>query len=405
MIVPIINYFGSCRRGQQLKACPYNRVERVKELDLSIRRGRDSTFVKVFVLGDRKPAPGQLHRTLLAFVGRLMVLACVIGSGCAFALDAASMRAAAEYSAARRGVALLVVENGKTIFESYPGNHSAQEEHRIYSGTKGFWLLAALAAEEEGILKLDERVAETIKEWRSDDHKKHITIRQLLDFTSGLEPMFLLHGDTVPDRNAVALRLPVVARAGERFIYGPSSLQVFHEVLRRKLAFQRETPTHYLERKVLRPLGLGPQEYKSDRAGNPLLAAGFRLTAEQWSRIGRVILSGGAPVVSQRSLSQALRGTTANPAFGMGFWNNRSAGPNAREFDIEDMLERDWQNQEWRDTCLCRDAPADTIASVGSGYQRLFVIPSMDLVIVRLGKNARFSDADFLRILLATRSL
>ena len=74
------------------------------------------------------------------------------------------MKAAAEYSAARRGVALLIIQNGKTIFESYPGNHSAQETHRIYSGTKGFWVLAALAAEAEGILKLDERVA--------DDHRR-----------------------------------------------------------------------------------------------------------------------------------------------------------------------------------------------------------------------------------------
>ena len=331
---------------------------------------------------------------VLIFVGRI---------GCAFALDTASLKAAAEYSAARRGVALLVIQNGKTVLESYPGDHSAQEAHKIYSGTKGFWVLAALAAEEEGILKLDERVADTIEEWRSDDRKKHITIRQLLDFTSGLEPMSLLHGDTVPDRDAVALRLPVVATPGERFIYGPSSLQVFHELFHRKLAHYRATPTHYLERKVLRPLGLGPQEYKRDRAGNPLLASGFRLTAEQWSRIGRLILNGGAPVLSQRSLSQSLRGTNANPAFGMGFWNNRTAGPKAREIDIEDMLERDWWKQDWRETCLCRDAPADTIASVGSGYQRLFVIPSMDLIIVRLGKNARFSDGEFLRILLGTR--
>ena len=315
------------------------------------------------------------------------------------------MRAAAEYSAARGGVALLVIQNGKTIFQSYPGNHSAQEVHKIYSGTKGFWVLAALAAEEEGILNLNERVADTIEEWRSDDYKRQITIRQLLNFTSGLEPMPFLHGDTLPDRDAVAVRLPVMAIPGERFIYGPASLQVFHELFRRKLAFQRETPTQYLERKVLRPLGLGPQEYKRDRTGNPLLAAGFRLTAEQWSRIGRLILNGGAPVLSQRALSQCLSGTKANPVFGMGFWINRSAGPNAREFDIEDMLERDWWNQEWRDICLCRDAPPDTIASIGSGYQRLIVIPSMNLIVVRLGKHADFSDGNFLRILLGMRSL
>ena len=310
------------------------------------------------------------------------------------------MKAAATYSAARRGTALLIVQDGRRVFESYPGNHSAQETHKIYSGTKGFWVLAALAAEEEGILKLDERVAETIDEWRKDDRKARITIRELLNFTCGLEPMSRLHGDTVPDRNAVALRLPVVAAPGERFIYGPSPLQVFDELFRRKLALHRETPTHYLERKVLKPLGLGPQIYKSDRAGNPLLATGFRLTAEQWSRIGRLILSEGAPVVSGRALSQCLRGTKANPAFGMGFWNNRAAGPGAREFDIEDMLERDWWKQEWHSTCLSREAPTDMIASVGSGYQRLIVIPSMELIIVRLGQDAKFSDGDFLRILL-----
>ena len=193
----------------------------------------------VFVCADGRQVSLQLHQTALAFVWMLMTFALVAGNESAFALEAVSMNAAAEYSAARRGVALLVIQNGKTIFESYPGTHSAQETHRIYSGTKGFWVLAALAAEAEGILKLDERVADTIQEWRSEDRKKHITIRQLLDFTSGLEPMSLLHGDTVPDRNAVALRLPIVATPGERFIYGPSSLQVFDELFRRKLALHR----------------------------------------------------------------------------------------------------------------------------------------------------------------------
>jgi CubicO group peptidase (beta-lactamase class C family) len=357
----------------------------------------------IFACRNPKAVLAQLRGTPPAFGWMFALCALIGGIGCAPALDAASMEAAAKYSAARRGSALLILQNGKTVFESYPGNHSAQEAHKIYSGTKGFWVLAALVAEEEGILKLDERVVETIDEWRRDDRKARITIRELLNFTSGLEPMSRLHGDTVPDRNGVALRLPVVAAPGERFIYGPSSLQVFDELFRRKLTSYGETPTHYLERKVLRPLGLGTQIYKRDRAGNPLLASGFRLTAEQWARMGRLILSGGAPIVSQRTLSQCLHGTRANPAFGMGFWNNRATGQDAREFDIEDMLERDWWQQEWHDTCLSRDAPADTIASIGSGYQRLIVIPSMDLIVVRLGEDAKFSDGEFLRILLRGR--
>jgi hypothetical protein len=85
----------------------------------------------------------------------------------------------------------------------------------------------------------------------------------------------------------------------------------------------------------------------------------------------------------------------------MGFWNNRAAGQfGAREFDIEDMLERKWSQQDWRAACLCRAAPADLVASIGSGYQRLFVIPSLDLIVVRQGQDARFSDGEFLRLLL-----
>ncbi len=316
-------------------------------------------------------------------------------------LPQANLREAAEYSAARRGKSLLVIQHGRTIWEDYPNGHSAGEEHKIYSGTKAFWNLAALAAVEDGILALDERVAETITEWRAEGGRARITIRQLLDFTSGLEEANHLHSADVSDRDALALSVPQVAGAGEVFIYGPCSLQVFHELLRRKLVPRRETPVHFLERKVLRPMGLGAQNYKRDRAGRPLLASGFLLTARQWSRMGTLMLEDGAPVATPRLFAQCLRGSAANRAFALGFWNNRLAGSDgAREFDMEDMLERKWWQQDWSRTCISRDAPADLVACVGSGYQRLLVIPSMGLIVVRQGDDAKFSDGQFLRLLL-----
>jgi CubicO group peptidase (beta-lactamase class C family) len=316
-------------------------------------------------------------------------------------ISPAQFRAAAAYSAARRGFSLLVMQHGKIIFEDYPNRNTASEPHKIYSGTKGFWVLAALKAVEEGIIKLDEPVTDTIPEWRGDAGKGRITIRHLLNFTSGIDAANHLHGDGIADRNRIALQVPQVAPCGRAFIYGPAALQVFHEVLRRKLALREETPTHYLERKVLAPLDLGPQRYMADGCANPLLATGFKMTAREWARMGSLILQGGAPVLPQELLQQCFHGTGVNPAFGFGFWNNQRAGHwGAREFDIEDMLERSWQKQNWRNSCICRDAPPDLVASVGSGYQRLFVIPSLELVVVRQGVNAKFSDGDFLRLLL-----
>ena len=189
-----------------------------------------------------------------------------------------------------------------------------------------------------------------------------------------------------------------MAQPGAAFIYGPAALQVFHEV-RRNGSSPRdgETPTRYLEHKVLRPLGLcGPQRYLADREGNPLLATGFgMLTARQWAHMGELILNGGSPVVSPHMLSLAFRGSAANCAFGMGFWNNAMA-PGGHELDVEEMLEPKWYRQNWHNACLCQAAPSDLVASVGSGYQRLFVIPSQRLILIRQGQFGRFSDSEFL---------
>ncbi len=209
-------------------------------------------------------------------------------------------------------------------------NKRRTRRHKIYSGTKAFWGLAALAAEEDGLLSLDERVAETIPAWQADSRKARVTIRQLLDFSAGLAPVNYLHNDNPGDRDSIAIRAPLVANPGSAFIYGPSALQVFHAVLKEKL--RGESPTRYLERRVLRRIGLGSQRYLKDRAGNPLLATGWILSARQWARLGEVALKGGAPIVSSGSMAQCWRGSGPNRAFSLGWWNNRQApgGPRVR---------------------------------------------------------------------------
>src|SRR5437868_9593235 len=307
-------------------------------------------------------------------------------------LDPAAVSAAADYSARHRVFSLLALRDGRTLLDQ-----NARTPHKIYSGTKAFWDLAALAAAEDGLLRLDERVADTITSWRSDPRKAQVTIRQLLDFDSGLEPEFFLHETQSGDRDATAIRGRMAAEPGSAFIYGPAALQVFHQVLKEKL--RGDSPTHYLERRVLHRLGLGSQRYLADHVGNPLLAAGWILSAKQWAKLGQLVLANGAPVISRNSLEQCWRGTTANRAFSFGWWNNRAA-PDGREFDFEQMLIPKWQNQDWHDACLCRDAPDELVAWIGSEGLRLHGIPSLPLIAVRQANGGSFSDAHFLRLLL-----
>jgi len=317
------------------------------------------------------------------------------------ALDLATAEA---YSLQTGGTAFLVQLKGKTIRETYANGGGKSIPQKIYSGTKAFWSLTALVAAEKGILKLDELVADTITEWSQDKTKRTIVIRDLLNFSSGLSPMPELHENNHSDRTAAALKARSLAKPGEKFFYGPASLQVFHEVLARRLV--NKSPIRFLEREVLVPLGLGSQRYLPDGKGMPLLAAGWMQTAREWSRLGSMILESGEPVLDTDKgfFAEVSRGSKANAAYAYGFWNNQAAcSASSREIDVETMMERKLVAQSWKNICLSKAAPVDLIACIGSYGQRLYVLPSLDLIIVRLGRGGDFKDAPFLKALFGER--
>jgi CubicO group peptidase (beta-lactamase class C family) len=175
-------------------------------------------------------------------------------------------------------------------------------------------------------------------------------------------------------------------------------LQVFCELLRRKL--NGRSTTSYVQENVLTPLGLTAMEFNRDGRGNPLLASGFELTAHERARLGELVLGHGSyhgqTVVSGALLQQAFVGSGPNPSYGLTFWLNRGG----TEIDIEKELALKWDRARWGNVAIGRAAPNDMIVGLGSGYQRLFIIPSMNAIIVRQGHDAKFSDAYFLRLVL-----
>jgi CubicO group peptidase (beta-lactamase class C family) len=308
---------------------------------------------------------------------------------------------AARYSESKRGVSVLVLQNGRTIFEHYANGGSARGRWPIFSGTKSFWGIAALAAVRDGLFKLDDPVSDTITEWKRNPRKSQIVIRQLLSQTDGIEAASRLQRPSIRDRNAMAVQLPVIAEPGRSFIYGPSHVQIFSELLRRKL--KGRSVIDYFEARVANRLGLSRLNYKKDACGNPLPATGFELTAREWARLGELVLGQGSyhgrQIVPAALLREAFSGSSANPSYGLTFWLNQQA-PGGREADMERMLDLPWQSAEWTNVCICKDAPPDMVVALGSGYQRLFIIPSLKAIIVRQGSNARFSDTHFLRLIL-----
>lgn len=291
---------------------------------------------------------------------------------------------AAAYSRAQGGDAVLVMQNGKIVFEEYQNGYNSLEPHLLASGTKSFSGAMLAAAIEDGLITgFDEFVSDTILEWRSDTQKKNITIRQLLSLTSGIQGGEI---GAVPSYEA-ALQFRVSDVVGTKFQYGPVPFQIFGEIMRRKL--KSETVSQYLERRIFRPIGLKVGLWTKANTGMPNLPSGAYLTAREWIKFGQLIeqnsVWNGEKILSSELLKSLFIGSSINPAYGMTFWLNASGQGVGLNTDLSNGI--------------VAGLP-DLSMAAGAGNQRLYVIPSLDMVIVRFGRLTRYSDAEFINSLL-----
>ena len=319
----------------------------------------------------------------------------------------AHYRLAAEYSRANGGVALVVIDGDRLVFEDDENRNRGDDPHHVFSGTKGFVCALAAAAVAEGRLDLEERAATTLEEWQDDPRKSRITIRQLLDGTSGLDQPYhsltldgLGRHQVVRDKFTYAIGVAAGADPGKSFRNGPAHYMALGALLRRRLA---EDPVEYFDRRVLRPIGFRRSWWIIDPAGNALLPYGAWTTALEWAKYGVLLrdrgLWRGTPVVPAAGVDACLHGSRAMPAHGFGLWLNAPVGPHA---NARAMLAFRGGGPGG---FLYPGGPADLFAAVGDRDNRLYVVPSRGLVIARLGTGSRqWRDAEFLARVLDGRA-
>ena len=309
-------------------------------------------------------------------------------SGSAVAKPEMDFAAAAEFSADNAGLAVLVYDTGKLVFEQYQNGHKQDQAQHIFSGTKSFAPIVALIAQQEGLLQLDEKVSDTITEWQGDQERERITIRHLLNFTSGLKNIdSALHSLKAPDKYAASIACECARPPGQRFQYGSNHLMVFGELFKRKLqaAATPERPmpkdfVDYLQDRVLAPIDCKFTSWLRDAKGNPALPYGAYLRAREWAKFGQLVLNrgkhGNQQIVPTKHFDECFLGSKANPTYGLNFWL------------IGDRAHR--HNER---------IPADTVSAAGMYDQKLYIMPSQKLLVVRLGRTgakSRFNDTKFL---------
>jgi CubicO group peptidase (beta-lactamase class C family) len=271
---------------------------------------------------------------------------------------AADASAALEYARSHGLHALVVARGGDVLVEEYGDGFDRDAPHSLYSGTKSFWGVAALYACADGLLELDEPVAETIASWREDAWKRRVTIRMLLSLTAGFG--FGGLGASVPTYDR-AVQMPLRDEPGARFTYGGIPLQVFGAVLAAKLARQNLTPHDYLRERILQPARVTIASWRKLADGTLPLPTGASLRPGDWLAYGRFVIK------QRTALAPCFAGSDANVRYGLGWWLG------------------------------VRGAPADTIYASGSAGQALYLVPSLDVAIVHYGKSSSYRHEAFVK--------
>ncbi len=317
--------------------------------------------------------------------------------------DAAALNRAVTFAQHHRSTALLVVHQGRIVVEKYwqledprtltrlrdapPGarinayGHPVEDVGSVQKGVLG--LLVGLA-EHRSLVDLDAPVSRYLGVgWTqaAPAQEARITVRHLMSMSSGLSRE--LRYEAAPD---------------QRWYYNTQVYSRLFDVLSQ---VSGRGPNDCMDAWLTKPLGMRDTRWAL-RDGGPN-QYGLTTTARDLARMGLLMLTGGVwrgqRLVNEDVMALAFDSSQSmNPAYGLLWWVNGK-----RSWD-------DWTNTGMRTGSFIPAAPDDLIAARGIGDRKIYVVPSVGLVVTRLGGFAtrdddgepdrQFFDREFWRLLM-----
>jgi len=278
--------------------------------------------------------------------------------------------------AARRNTrAVVVTQAGRIVAERYAdgiGPHTALPAFSVAKSVTSA-LIGVLVR--QGRLELDQPAP--VEAWQTPGDPRHeITIEQLLRMTSGLATTETNTGlddvtrilYTTHDMAAAATSARLKHPPGTTYYYSSGNTLILSSIIRDLAGGTATAVRDFAQAELLGPLAMTGTGFEHDAAGTPIGSTYLISTARDLARFGLLYLHDGE-LPSGRILPEGWvdlsRSQTLDSEYGAG-WRPASSKPAAERFRMHDV-------------------PADTYFAVGFMGQYIVVIPSHDLVIVRMG--------------------
>ena len=267
--------------------------------------------------------------------------------------------------------AVVVVKDGELVAERYADGFDADTTQLGWSMSKSVASLLTGVLVKQGVVSLDDDRLRP--EWT--DERADITVEDLLRMTPGLEwdetydlgtpitRMLYLE----EDMGAYVAGLPLLHAPGSVQQYSSGSTNVLCSVLAERTGLGADLPRQAL----LEPLGLSSAVFEPDAVGTPVCSSYLWATPRDWAAIGQFALQNGEwngeQLLPDDWMTQSLTVTeveqTDDPGYGMGWRVNPMPDGTVR-----------WPG-----------LPEDAFSANGHDGQRVTVVPSEGLVVVRLG--------------------
>ena len=190
---------------------------------------------------------------------------------------------------ATQGAALFV--KGKLVDEKYADGFDKDSVATSWSMAKSFYAaLIGISIDRGEINSLDDKVSQYLDYFKDD--RRDITLRQLLNMTSGLEMPADEHEKMffTRDHLAYAKKIDLDKVPGEKFEYNNVNSMLLADILFRATGVPADT---LLYERILKKIGMDNITLWKDSAGNPLTYCCIDTTVRQYARFGLLFARGG----------------------------------------------------------------------------------------------------------------
>jgi CubicO group peptidase (beta-lactamase class C family) len=287
----------------------------------------------------------------------------------------------------KRTTAVLVIHRDTLVAEMYARPFDKNKRQLGWSMTKSLMNTFVGLMVQNG--KVDLANKNLFQNWQ-DDNRKNITVNDLLLMSSGLdwEEDYTKVSDVTkmlyesPDVTMIPLQKKLTFEPGKKWKYGSGQTNLISKYLRDQFA-NDEAYHSYLYRRLFIPLGMESMILETDAKGNFIGSSYAFATPRDWARFGLLYLHDGV-WLGKRLLPDYWVNYTRTPAadsqgkYGAHFWLNKGFSH-------------------------FKNAPDDMFFADGYQGQYIFIIPSLHVVIVRLGAGEDGFDANnFLKEVVAS---